>query len=153
MDKDYLLQMNKTEKEFSSVYRNAASCFNLSECAMWVLYYIVLMDNKTTQQNLHEVMLFPKQTINSAVVSLERKGIISMRMIPGTKNLKEIILTESGISLAEHTVMKMIRAELKAFGRMNEADRKLYVDLHKDILKNIKEEFRKEGIGYEQKQR
>ena len=147
MDKEYLINMSKMEKEFSSLYRNLASFFGLSECAMWVLYYTVLMGDKTTQQSLHEVMMFPKQTINSAVVLLERKGIVNMKMIPGTRNLKEISLTDSGMIHAERTVKRMISAELRAFGRMDEIKRIQFMNLHKELMDNLVNEFRKEEIG------
>ena len=91
--------------------------------------------------------MFPKQTINSAVVLLERKGIVNMKMIPGTRNLKEISLTDSGMIHAERTVKRMISAELRAFGRMDEIKRIQFMNLHKELMDNLVNEFRKEEIG------
>ena len=42
--KDYLLEISAQEKRFGALYRQAAVAFGLSECAMWVLYFLIYAD-------------------------------------------------------------------------------------------------------------
>lgn len=144
--KEYLLNMGKMDKEFASIYRRIASCFGISECAMWVMYYLSLSDKELTQQDLQELLMFPKQTINSAVINLEKKGYLHLEMIPGTKNLKKISYTEKGTDLAEQTVRKVIKAEMKAVQSIGIMNVELYLAMHEDYIRELKDAFKQEGV-------
>jgi len=62
--------------------------------------------------------MFPKQTINSAVIGLAQKGYLELRMIQGTRNRKQILLTPSGTELSHATVERMRSAEEQATVKM-----------------------------------
>ena len=49
--KDYLSAMNTQEKRFGALYRQASSQFGLSECAMWVLYFLISSDELVQRLN------------------------------------------------------------------------------------------------------
>ena len=59
---------------------------------MWALYYLQNAEEQLSQQDLIELMLFPKQTINSAVSALVKKGYVTLEMIPNTKNRKRFLI-------------------------------------------------------------
>ena len=143
--KEYLLEMGAMDKEFSALYRNIALKFNISECAMWILYYLALKGNMT-QQEMHELMMFPKQTINSSVISLQKKGLVQLEMIPGTRNLKKVELTEAGRSFADDTVGRMIKAEETAVKKMGKEKMELYISLHEEMIECLRKEFIKKGV-------
>lgn len=102
--KEYLSEMNAQEKRFGALYRQAALTFGMSECAMWVLYFLVCADKPLTQQELTEQMMFPKQTINSAVTNLAQKGYLELRTIPEMRSSKRLVLSLEGETLARATV-------------------------------------------------
>lgn len=143
---DYLTEISLQEKQFDALYRNAATIFNLSDCSMWVLYYLSSSSEPLTQQDLIEKMMFPKQTINSAVISLSKKGLVELAMIPGTRNKKNVLLTEEGVSLTDSTVKKMRSAEERAVISLGEEKIEQYVSLHRELYAAMENELEKEGI-------
>ena len=101
---EYLMSIGNQEKQFDALYRNVGTFFGLPDCAMWILYFLSSSEQELSQQDLIEKMMFPKQTINSAVTGLAKKGLVELCMIPGTRNRKKVMLTETGKALAENTV-------------------------------------------------
>ena len=41
-EKDYLIALGAQEKQFDALYRKAALSYGLSDCSMWVLYFLSL---------------------------------------------------------------------------------------------------------------
>lgn len=144
--KAYLSEISSQEKRFGALYRQAAAGFDLPECAMWVLYFLITADEPLTQQDLIERMQFPKQTINSAVSGLAQKGCVELHRIPGTRNRKNILLTPSGAELAESTVMRMRAAEERAVKQLGAEKMAQYIALHEEFLAALRAEFEKEGV-------
>lgn len=135
--KGYLLEINAQEKRFGALYRQAAVTFGLPECAMWVLYFLISADEPLTQQELTERMMFPKQTINSAVSCLSQKGYLELRTIPEMRSRKQIVLTNDGKELARSTVRKMRMAEERAVKTMGQEKMEQYIALHDEFLVQI----------------
>lgn len=144
--REFIRSMSSQEKKFDALYRNLASSFGIPDCGMWILYYILITEEDISQQELQELMMFPKQTINSAVTGLVKRGYIELEMIPGTRNRKKIILTKSGKAFAEETVGKMIAAETRAISDMGEKKMKQYIRLHDEYFALLEEKFEKEGL-------
>lgn len=143
-NKEYLAALAGCEKKYDSLYRGAAAAFGLSDCSMWVLYYLQSAEEPLSQQDLIELMLFPKQTINSAVAGLAKNGYVTLEMIPNTKNRKRILLTDEGRAFAERTVLRMIQAEERAVSEMS--DIKRFVTLYEEFFKHLHNEFEWEGL-------
>ena len=97
---------------------------------MWILYYVSIAEEDISQQELQELMMFPKQTINSAVSGLVKKGYVSLEMIPGTRNRKRILLTKEGEAFTENTVGKLVKAEINAMSEMGDEKMQQYIELH-----------------------
>ena len=95
-NEEYLSEIARQEKQFDAMYRNVSEGFAFPDCAMWILYFLASSDEDISQQELIEMMMFPKQTINSSVKTLSEKGLLTLEMIPGTRNKKRILLTEGG---------------------------------------------------------
>ncbi len=144
--KDYLLEINAQEKRFGALYRQAAVRFGLSECAMWVLYFLISTNKPLTQQELTEQMMFPKQTINSAVSNLAKKGYLELQIIPEMRSRKQIFLSSEGKKLAEQTVKKMCIAEERAVKAMGAKRMELYIALHDVFLNHLYSEFEQSKI-------
>lgn len=144
--KDYLLKINAQEKRFGALYRQAAMTFGLPECAMWVLYFLVSSDKSLTQQELGERMMFPKQTINSAVAGLVQKGWLELQPSPDSRSRKQLLLTPDGKELALNTVKKMRTAEERAVKALGQEKMEQYIALHEEFLAQLQTRFEKEGI-------
>ena len=143
---DYLMNIARQEKRFDALYRNAGTLFGLPDCAMWVLYFLSTSEDELTQQDLIGKMMFPKQTINSAVAGLVKKGLVELTVIPGTRNRKKLTLTEAGNAMADSTVGRMYRAECRAVERMGAERMTRYIELYRDFFACLQKEFQKDGL-------
>jgi DNA-binding MarR family transcriptional regulator len=145
--KDYLSAMNAQEKRFGALYRQAAATFGLSECAMWVLYFLISSDEPLTQQELTERMMFPKQTINSAVMSLAQKDYLELRTVPEKRSTKQVVLSPEGEELALNTVKKMRTAEERAVKALGQEKIEQFIALHDEFLEQICTELERMNIS------
>lgn len=144
--KEALCRVAAQEKQFDALYRGVGTQLRLSDCAMWVLYFIGTADQPLSQQELIGKMMFPKQTINSAVMGLVRKGLVELKAVPGTRNRKTVLLTEAGKALAEETVLRIYRAELRAVEALGEERMERFAGLYTAFFTALRESFEKEGL-------
>ena len=145
-DQEVLSRIASQEKQFDALYRAVGYRFGLPDCTMWALYYIVSSDEPLTQQDLIEKMMFPKQTINSAVMNLVKSRYVELQIVPGTRNRKTILLTETGRQLSENTVKRMYTAELRAVQTMGERNMERFSELYSAFFSALQNEFTKEGL-------
>ena len=146
MANEYLKQMAVQEKRFDAMYREAGAKFGLSDCSMWVLYFLISSGEPVSQQDLIEKMMFPKQTINSAVMKLAKDGLVKLFTTPGMGNRKTIALTETGMDLANTTVRRLLKAELRALKNMGTERVEQFIKLYSELFSAMQEEFIKEGL-------
>ena len=99
---DYLRQLRQQKVFYDQLYRSAAETFELPDSAMWILYHLSIAKpaGEVSQQDLVDLTMLPKQTINSAVSGLVEEGLVELEPIPGTRNRKRILLTSEGEELA-----------------------------------------------------
>ena len=142
----YLMSIGRQEKQFDALYRNAGSLFGLPDCAMWILYFLSSSDQELSQQDLIEKMMFPKQTINSAVTRLSKKDLVELTIIPGTRNKKKITLTKAGQEFAENTVVRMFQAECRAVEQMGAERMAAFMELYHDFFTCLQQEFQRSGL-------
>ena len=143
---DYLTEISRQEKQFDALYRHAGALFGLGDCAMWVMYFLASTDEVLSQQDLIGKMMFPKQTINSAVTALSDKGFIELNMIPGTRNRKSVSLTKTGRKMADRTVGRIFKAECRAVDAMGGKRMLQYIKLYREFFSCLKSEFVREGL-------
>ena len=142
---DYLAEIGKNEKLFNSLYHAASCRYNLPEGSLWILYFLIFLDSPVTQLDVAERMMLPKQTINSATMSLVKKGYVELQKVGGSKR-KNIILTEEGRKFAEETVRHILNAEKRAVERMGQEKIDCYVGLYGEFYECMRSEFQNEGI-------
>ena len=141
-----LMSIGAQEKMFDALYRSLGASFDLPDCAMWVLYYLSSSKSELSQQELVEKMMFPKQTINSAVTGLTKKGLVKLVVISGTRNKKRIVLTDDGRELADKTVARLFKAECRAVEQMGPQRMAAFMELYHEFFLCLQEEFRKDGL-------
>jgi len=137
----YITEYNRLYKTLDDIYRATARRFNLSECALWILYSLSLSESPMTQKDLCEQMLQAKQSINSSLKRMEEDGLITLRFAENSRKLKIIELTDRGRELAGETSCKIIQAEERAFGRFSAEERTLLFQLLKKNTRLLKEEL------------
>lgn len=96
--------LNQQLKELTAVYHHAANKFGISDSEFWVWYALLILGGEYFQQDICDMWSLPKQTVNSVVANLTKKGFIFLETVPGTRNRKIIRLTEAGRNYGENAV-------------------------------------------------
>lgn len=135
-----LQTLSRLYKRSDKVYSGIASRLGLSDTAFSVLYAVLHTDAPITQHDLSTDWFYPIQTVNSAVSSLQKRGLVRLEMIPGTKNRKSIILTDAGREFASRTICLTDDMERRAFLRFSEAERAAYLSLFQRHLEYLEAE-------------
>lgn len=122
-------KLNAVERNIAKLYHQIAVQLDISDSEMWVLYSLSEPDAIQTQNSIAEAMGVPKQTINSAINVLIRKGYIYQEKLTSARNSKSIHLTDKGIAYCREAILPILRAEEKALGRLSEKELEIYIDL------------------------
>lgn len=135
--------MNKLNKEYDNLYHKVATFYNLSDSAFWILYYLYENKQGCTQKEICSDWYFSKQTINSAIKDLEKKGYISLYYENDNRKRKNIVLTSEGLEIANNTVEKIIEAENRAFSKIDQKELDRFINFFQNQLFFLKEEIDK----------
>nr|UOL66655.1 hypothetical protein [Bacteroides fragilis] len=128
--KEQLSQLNKMSNKSEALYHKVAFSIGISDSSLGVLYTLLDAEAPCSQYDLCSEWSIPKQTINTAVAALQKKGVAFLSPIPGTRNKKNIAFTEFGRDFAEKTVGILRMAELDALAELSPEERELYIRLN-----------------------
>lgn len=115
---DPLAEFNRLYKKLDEVYHQYAKRLGLSDMALWLLYSLYESGGPCTQRAFCAAWHYPPQTVNSALKSLEKEGIIERKAIPGNRKTKQLVLTQKGEAYMESTILPLMHAEQQAFQEM-----------------------------------
>ena len=96
--------LDKTNRQFNecnALYHAAAQRCGLSDAAFWTLYALVTSCEPLTQNRIAADWGIPKQTLNSAVAAMVKKGLLALCPGKGAHSGKIVTLTAEGRALAE----------------------------------------------------
>lgn len=134
-------QIEQQHKEQDALYHGVAVRHGLSDTALWVLYILHITPGDCTQRDLIRQCFFSKQTVNTAVAGLVKKGYLTLEMIPGTRNLKRLLLTEEGNAIVAETAQPMREAEKRAYGALSEAELDQYLSMTEKLTQALRKEM------------
>lgn len=126
--------------ELASIYRTSVGREGVSENEFWVWYILILTDGSHFQQDICETWSFSKQTVNTIINHMVRKGYATLEAVPGTRNRKNILLTETGRKYGESVVMPVADAEQRSLNRMDAAEFTACSNVLTKYIRILKEE-------------
>lgn len=135
--KAYIFEYNRIIKENDNVYRDAAKSFNIAECELWILYFL-RVGGISTQSDLCSVMLQSKQTINSALKSMQTKSYLELKNTDDRRK-KKISLTEKGKLLAKGTADLVIKLEQESLDELTDDEKEAFISLFDKYTKILKQ--------------
>lgn len=138
--------LDKTNRQFNecnALYHAAAQRCGLSDAAFWTLYALVTSCEPLTQNRIAADWGIPKQTLNSAVAAMVKKGLLALCPGKGAHSGKIVTLTAEGRALAERTVVPVIAAEEKAIRAFGLASAEEMYRLTQRHLECLQREFEK----------
>lgn len=91
-----LLHWNSLYQQLNETYRQYATQKGVSETTLWLLYFLCEQGGSCEQRALCRSLLDPPQTVNSSLKKLEQQGLISLKLVAGSRKNKEVSLTEAG---------------------------------------------------------
>lgn len=83
-----LERINKQLKEIAGLYKNCSGSFGVSENELWIWYTLIAMQEEYSQQDICNAWSLSKQTVNSIVSYMIKKGYVYLEMVPRSKNRK-----------------------------------------------------------------
>lgn len=134
-------ELEQQWKECDSVYHSVAVKYDISDTAFWVLYILAKTETVCTQQDLCKKSFWAKQTINTAVSSMIKRNLIQLESIPGTRNQKQIVLTESGKEFVDHYMVPVVEKEICAYQVLSDEELKLYLEMTKRLTASVRSGF------------
>ena len=139
--KEQLEVINRQIKEIVGIYRGIVSRSGISENEFWIWYALIIMDGEYSQQDICSCWSLSKQTVNTIVKHMVKKGFASLEAVPGTRNRKTICLTEAGRAYGEELVRPVSEAEDRAFKRLPETDLIACATIFGKYINILKEEI------------
>lgn len=76
---EHLRAFNAFYKELSHIYHEEALAAGISDSAFEVLYCLSTLEDGCCQKHIAQASFLSKQTINSSIKALEKKGWIELR--------------------------------------------------------------------------
>lgn len=122
-----LRRINYLTSEMQSLYHQSSLRFGISDSVSIVLYALYDQGGRCLLSDIYKSSGVSKQTINSALRSMERDELISLEAATG--RTKSLTLTPKGQELANRTAARLVEAEARAFDGWSEADIALYIEL------------------------
>ena len=127
-----------------ALYHALAKHFQLSDCSLWILSYLLQGDpGAYTQSDLCVFLSQPRQTVNSALKKMETEKLIEFHYQENSKKMKRIFLTEKGILLAKKTASEITSAEKAAFQSLSNAERNTFLEIFEKYLTQLEQEVQK----------
>jgi len=110
---DEVYKINFLTSEMDALYHQAALKFGITDSALIILYTVNCMGDGCRLSDVYQFSGKSKQTINSAVRSLEAEDILHLEK--NTGRTKRIVMTDKGKALVERTAARLHAAETGAF--------------------------------------
>lgn len=132
MSDDSLSQIssfNQSFKEYDGIYHAYAKQCAIPDSTLMILYSLRERGEPYPQRELCSDWFYSPQTVNSALKTLETRGLVELNFADGNRKSKLVSLTSSGTELAEKIIDPLMRAEQSAFYSLEESEQKLLTGL------------------------
>lgn len=136
-----LAAFNRAHKRMNVLYHNYAKKVGISDAALWLLYSLYEKGEPCTQTELCEVWFFAPQTINSALKSLEKQGLITLDLVPNSRKNKQFFFTEAGERFVKEKIAPLVQAEEQSFLRLEERERDELLAITQQHINLLEEEI------------
>ncbi len=113
-------RINYLNAELDALYHHASLKLGLTDSASIVLYTIYDNGGNCLLSDIYKQSGVSKQTINSAIRSLEKESIIFLEQHSG--RAKKVILSDTGKEYVKETTARIFDAEVAAFASWTEEE-------------------------------
>lgn len=125
----------------NEAYEQWAKKRGVTSNTLFVLYAVGERPEECTQRYICERLLLPKQTVNTILAGLEKKGLIFREMALEDKRNKLVRLTEAGEQYAKALLAELAEAEGAALAAMSDDQRQAFITTSEVFLKQLRGAF------------
>ena len=136
-----LARLNQLTKKQNELYHQCAKRANLTDSQFWVLYAVCEAEDALCQNTFCERWCYSKQTVNTAVATLEKKGLLELRYAKGSHKQKEIRLTPAGQTFCDKHIRTLMRAESGALMQLTEEECQKFFSLQERLLATLERQL------------
>lgn len=136
---ELLIRENKCVSSISRFYAKLTK-FLHCEDNFNLVYYALFMEGEQTQKQISDGYSIPPQTVNNIVLSMQKKGFVTLEENQKDRRSKVIKFTKSGFDFAEKQIEKIVSFEKEAILRMGLENYKKMIELQELLLTSMKEE-------------
>lgn len=138
---EILLRYNRIYKDMDQLYHMVARHFDLSDCALWILYLLRETEREYTQAGICEALSFPRQTVHSALKGLQEDGRIVLERCEGNRKTKLLRLTPEGVQFVRGTIDRVLEAERRTLERFAPEEREAFLALNEAYARGLRSEM------------
>lgn len=144
MDKEYrekVHRINCLTNDMDSIYHQAARKLGVSDSVLIVLYMLYDKGGQCRIVDICNESGLSKQTVNSAIRSLESDGVLFLEQDMG--RTKRACLTEKGKEYTHTTAARLFEAECRAFESWSEQEFEQHLMLMEKYNRTLRAEVEK----------
>ncbi len=134
-------RINYLTTEMDSLYHLSSLKLGITDSVSFVLYSIYDAGNECLLSDIYKGSGISKQTINSAVRSLEADGILYLEQHNG--RAKKVILTDKGKEYVQKTAARLYQAEMRSFDTWTEDEISTYIRLMEKYASCFRQQIEK----------
>ncbi len=108
--------------ESEQLYNDYAYRCGLSPSSLWILYALYEPNEVYMQNDIAKIVSLPKQTVNSSIAGLIKRGYIELEHIEMTRNGKAVKLTKDGKKFCKKVITPLIEVEESSLSNMSKAE-------------------------------
>ncbi len=122
-----LSRANQLIKRQEEIYHQCAKRARLTDTQFWVRYALYEAGVPLCQNSFCEHWCYSKQTVNAAVASLERQGLLHLTYAEGSRKQKDMMLTEAGEHFCDTHIRRLLRAESAVLLHLSTEERETFL--------------------------
>lgn len=143
---DRVHRVNCLSNDLDALYHRVARSFGLADSILIVAYMIHEKGDGCLLYDICSTSGLSKQTVNSAIRSLENDGVLFLEQDRG--KTKRVRLTKAGRDFIERTAGRLFEAECDAFKNWSNEEFETYLRLMAKYNDTFKTEVEKiDGLG------
>lgn len=141
---NYIKEITAVVNRTDYLYEKWSKQHSVNNYVSTILYMLRAAD-MTTQKEMAECYGMPKQTVNTVISELHKKGYIQLIPDENDKRSKIIKLTDKGEKYADEIIDPLLACEKKVLAEMGEERVEMLIDTMKqyaDLLEKTMREYR-----------
>lgn len=139
--REYIDVINQRIKELNSLYHMAAMKADVSDGEVCIWSALLNTQEEYSQQDFCELLSLPKQTVNSLISGMVKKGFVVLEHVSGTRNRKVIRLTREGRAYGTEKVQWIFDAEQAAMEDTDTQEVQAYISMLEKYIHRLRKEI------------